>query len=110
MKSKNDNTMGGIEIIVNLDRIIHEPARLALMSLLYVVESADFLFLEKQTGLSRGNLSSHLSKLETANYIRIKKEFVDKIPRTLIRLNQTGHKAFKKYVSNISTFLKELPK
>jgi DNA-binding transcriptional ArsR family regulator len=89
----------------NIDRIIHEPARLAIMSLLYVVESADFLFIERQTGLTKGNLSSHLMKLEEAGYVVIKKEFVEKIPRTLVSLSHSGREAFKRYVENMKGIL-----
>ena len=94
---------------MEIDKIIHEPARLMILAYLYVVESADFLFLMRQTGLTRGNLSSHLSKLEAAKYIEIKKEFVDKIPRTLLRLSSKGRKAFKSYRQNMKELLDELP-
>jgi len=77
--------------------VIHEPARLLLVATLSVVESADFLFLMNQTQLTRGNLSSHLSKLEAAGYVEIKKEFVEKIPRTLLRLTEEGRNAFVEY-------------
>jgi DNA-binding MarR family transcriptional regulator len=77
--------------------VIHEPARLLIVAVLSVVESADFLFLMNQTKLTRGNLSSHLSKLEAAGYVEIKKEFVEKIPRTLLSLTEKGRKAFVEY-------------
>jgi DNA-binding MarR family transcriptional regulator len=94
---------------VTIDRLIHEPARLLILSYLYVVESADFLFLMRQTGLTRGNLSSHLSKLEAAGYVAIKKEFVDKIPRTLLRLSDQGREAFRKYKQSMKQVLDDLP-
>ena len=83
--------------LTSLDRVIHEPARLTILTVLYVVESADFLFLLRQTGLTRGNLSSHLSKLESAGYVKIDKMFVDKIPRTLMHLTDKGMVAFNAY-------------
>ncbi len=83
--------------LAELDRLIHEPARLSVMALLSVVESADFLFLLRQSGLTRGNLSSHLGKLETAGYVEITKEFVGKIPRTLLHLTEAGRQAFEAY-------------
>jgi DNA-binding MarR family transcriptional regulator len=92
-----------------INRIIHEPARLIILSYLYVVESADFLFLERQTGLTRGNLSSHLSKLEAAGYVQIKKEFVDKTPHTLIKLSLEGREAFKVYKKSMKEVLDDLP-
>ena len=85
------------KFITKIDRIIHEPARLKIMAHLYVVESADFLFLMRQTGLTFGNLSSHMSKLESVGYIKVEKEFVDKKPHTMLRLTKKGRNAFQKY-------------
>lgn len=94
-KTEIDNE--NLQPLAEIDRIIHEPARLLILAYLSVVESADFLFLMNQTGLTRGNLSAHLSKLETAGYVEIKKEFVEKIPRTLLRLTEEGRKACQEY-------------
>jgi DNA-binding MarR family transcriptional regulator len=94
--------------LISLDRVIHEPARLTILAVLYVVESADFLFLLKQTGLTRGNLSSHLSKLEAAGYVHIEKMFVDKIPRTLMHLTDEGKAAFESYRTQMMNALGEL--
>jgi DNA-binding MarR family transcriptional regulator len=94
----------------NIDRIIHEPARMMIMANLFVVDRADFLFLETQTGLSPGNLSSHLSKLESAGYVEITKWFMGKKPSTMIRLTKAGRKAFKKYTSSMKAILDKLPK
>ena len=63
--------------IQDVNRIIHEPNRLMIMAQLYIVESADFLFLQTQTGMTSGNLSTHLSKLESAGYVEVTKEFID---------------------------------
>ena len=82
---------------VEIDKLIHEPARLKIMALLYVVESADFLFIMRQTGLTFGNLSSHMSKLEAANYIGVEKEYVDKKPHTMLHLTEIGRSAFVTY-------------
>ena len=65
---------------LHVDKLIHEPARLNLMAQLFVVESADFIFLMRQTGLTQGNLSAHLSKLESAGFLKIKKGFVGEDP------------------------------
>jgi DNA-binding MarR family transcriptional regulator len=97
-----------VQPIADIDRLVHEPARLMLLTILYVVESADFLYLMRQTGLTRGNLSSHLSKLEVAGYIDVKKEFVDKIPRTLLRLTDQGREAFQRYRQDMLQVLKDL--
>lgn len=92
---------------IELDEIVHAPARLLIMATLSVVNSADFNFLLKQTELTRGNLSSHLSKLEHAGYVDIKKEFVNKIPRTLIRLSDKGFTAFEQYRKNMKQMLRK---
>jgi DNA-binding transcriptional ArsR family regulator len=83
--AKDEISGEDLKPLAQIDRVIHEPARLLILAYLSVVESADFLFLMNQTALTRGNLSSHLSKLETAGYIEIKKEFVasSKPPATL---------------------------
>jgi DNA-binding transcriptional ArsR family regulator len=79
------------------DRLIHEPARLMIMSILAAVESADFLYLQRETGLSKGNLSSHLARLEDAGYVAIDKTYRGKIPLTLCRLTSRGQSAFTEY-------------
>ena len=78
------------ERLAELDRLVHEPARLAILSALSACESADFLFLQRITGLSKGNLSSHVSRLEEAGLIVISKEFIGKTPRTTVRLTPAG--------------------
>jgi DNA-binding MarR family transcriptional regulator len=83
--------------LAEIDRLVHEPARMAVMSLLYVVESADFIFLMNQTGLTWGNLSAHLAKLEGVGYIEVKKAFKGKRPNTTLRLTDKGRLAFLKY-------------
>jgi len=77
--------------------VIHEPARLAAMANLFVVECADFVFLLNRTGLTNGNLSSHMGKLEAAGYVEVAKEFVDRKPRTMYRLTDEGRAAFEEY-------------
>lgn len=96
------------EPIADIDRLIHEPARLIILAHLYVVESADFLFLARQTGLTPGNLSSHVSKLEDAAYVEVMKEFVDKKPHTMLRLTAEGRNAFKEYVRSMKQVFDEL--
>lgn len=81
----------------DMDRLIHEPARLAIVMILSTVESADFIYLMNQIGLTRGNLSSHLSRLEEAGYIEIEKTYRGKIPLTLCRLTDAGQRAFENY-------------
>lgn len=81
----------------NIDRTIHEPARLMIVAILSAVEEADFLYLLKATDLTKGNLSSHLSRLEKVGYVAIEKSFVGKTPRTVCRLTETGGSALKTY-------------
>jgi DNA-binding MarR family transcriptional regulator len=97
-----------LQPLAEIDKLIHEPARLMILATLHVVESADFLFVERQTGLTRGNLSSHMSKLEDAGYIKITKEFVDKIPRTLLHITDKGRSALMEYTDNMKKVLDSL--
>jgi DNA-binding MarR family transcriptional regulator len=87
--------------IADLDRMVHEPARLAIMALLYVIESADFTFLMNQTGLTWGNLSAHMSKLEEAGYLEVEKSFKGKRPNTTLHLTTQGRAAFQKYAQTM---------
>jgi DNA-binding MarR family transcriptional regulator len=86
-----------IKDIAGFDRLIHEPARLAIMAVLSACESADFTYLLNSTGLSKGNLSAHLTKLEEAGYVAITKSFRGKFPNTTCSLTKPGRKAFHAY-------------
>ena len=94
----------------NIDRLIHEPTRLMIMTQLYVVEIADFLFLQNQLNMTPGNLSSHLSKLEDAGYVEIVKEFIERKPHTALKLTEKGREAFKEYQQNLKQVFGNLPK
>ena len=102
-------TAADLQAIADIDRIIHEPARLMILALLYVVESGDFTFLMRQTGLTWGNLSSHLSKLEEAGYVEVEKEFIGKKPHTMLHLTGQGRAAFQEYRQRIKQVLDDLP-
>ncbi len=93
----------------NIDRIIHEPTRLMIMTQLYVVESADFLFLQHQLQMTPGNLSAHLSKLEEAEYVEIVKEFIERKPHTALKLTKKGRIAFNDYRKNMKKVFENLP-
>ena len=93
----------------NIDRLIHEPTRLMIMSQLYVVESADFLFLQHQLQMTPGNLSAHLSKLEQAEYVEIVKEFIERKPHTALKLTEKGRVAFNNYRKNMKKVFEKLP-
>ena len=95
--------------LADLDRLVHEPARLAVMALLYVVESADFTFLMNQTGLSWGNLSAHLSKLEEAGYLSVEKSFKGKRPNTNLKLTEQGREALREYARKMRQVFQDLP-
>ncbi len=86
-----------VEVIAELDRTIHAPARLMILAHLAVMDGTDFNYLLRVTGLTRGNLSTHLTKLEAAGYVRITKEFVERIPRTLVQLSPEGREAVSRY-------------
>ena len=101
-KANNENQQ------VEIDKLIHEPARLKIIAQLYVVESADFLFLMRQTGLSQGNVSGHLSKLEDAAYVEIKKGYIGKRPQTIISLTKKGRESFKNYIKNMRELFDDL--
>jgi DNA-binding MarR family transcriptional regulator len=104
----NDAAPGQLQPIDDLDPIIHSSTRLKILAFLAVVESAEFTFLLTQTGLTRGNLSPNLRKLEEAGYVSIQKEFVARIPRTLIRLTPAGRAALQQYSQAMQRVLDEL--
>lgn len=106
MAATNEDGMSPVD---DIDRLIHEPARLHILTYLYVVDSADFVFIMKQTGLTWGNLSSHMAKLEAAGYIEVVKEFVDKKPHTMLKLTQKGRDAFRNYREKMREVLDKLP-
>jgi DNA-binding transcriptional ArsR family regulator len=83
--------------ISDLDRVIHEPARLAILTVLSACEQADFTFLKRITGLSDGNLSAHLGKLEITRLISIRKRFLGKRPQTLVSLTAIGREQIKEH-------------
>ncbi len=96
--------------ISEVDKLIHEPVRLSIVAHLYVLDSADALFLKNQLGLTWGNLSTHLKRLEDAGYIEVIKEFIDRKPVTSLKLTEKGREAFQNYRERMTGFLNELPK
>jgi len=101
----SDNSL---QPIADLDRVVHSPPRLMILAYLAAVDSADFIFLMNQVELTRGNLSSHLKTLEEASYIDVQKEFVDKVPRTLIRLTDEGREAIQTYREQMRMIIDQL--
>ena len=106
----HERTLGELGAIAEIDPMVHQPARLSILAILYVVESASFLYVTRQTGLTRGNLSSHVSKLEAAGYVQIEKEFVDKMPHTMLSLTPQGREAFQSYRQRLEQLLEALPR
>ena len=89
-----------------LNPLLHSELRLAVMSILIGVESADFVFLRQQTGATAGNLSVQLDKLAKAGYIEIEKSFRGKMPRTLCRIPDSGRDAFAEYVEALKSYIR----
>ena len=95
--------------LADLDQIIHAPARLRILMMLYVVESLDYVFLKNQTNMSWGNLATHLNKLEDAGYISVKKGYQGKKPQSQIQLTPQGRTAFQDYKNTLQKILDDLP-
>jgi len=96
-------------LLADIDQIIHAPARLRILMMLYVVESLDYVFLKDQSGLSWGNLATHLGKLENAGYINVIKGYQGKKPQSQIQLTTNGRKAFRSYKNTLQQILDDLP-
>lgn len=95
--------------LAKVDRVVHEPARLIIMALLYAVESADFRFLLSETGLTKGNLSAHLMRLEEAGYLAIDKTYRGKVPQTICKLTEAGRAALRAYRVHLRRATERLP-
>ncbi len=93
--------------LAEIDRLIHEPARLAILSLLYVIDSADFIFIMNQTGMTWGNLSAHMTKLEEAGHILVNKTFKGKRPQTTLQLTPQGRDAFREYATTMKAVFQD---
>ena len=91
--------------LADVDRLLHEPSRTIIVAILTAVESADFLYLQRETGLTKGNLSAHLSKLEEAGYVKIEKTFKGKLPLTVCSLTPAGQKALTQYRRQMHDFI-----
>jgi DNA-binding MarR family transcriptional regulator len=92
----------------NMDRLLHEPSRLLIATILYPIEQADFLYLLRETGFTRGNLSTHLMKLEEAGYIEIEKTYRGKKPQTLLKLTSKGRNAFNEYRKQLKIIMEQI--
>ncbi len=90
----------------DLDPLLHAQLRLAIMSLLMNVESAEFTFIKEKTGATSGNLSVQITKLKDADYINVTKRFHNNYPQTICKVTETGKKAFIKYVNALESYLR----
>jgi DNA-binding transcriptional ArsR family regulator len=106
--AKSARSSPDLRDITEVDRIVHEPARLMILMVLYGVESADFTFLLNATELTWGNLSSHVTKLEEAGYVEVEKGFVGKKPRTMVQLSKAGRRAVDTYRDTMRGALENL--
>jgi DNA-binding transcriptional ArsR family regulator len=98
------------EEIAGLDKLIHEPARLAILTILATSESADFLALQRLTGLTSGNLSVHLSKLAEGELLTYDRQFVGKKPKTQVKITAKGRAALEKHWSQLENFRADVKK
>jgi DNA-binding MarR family transcriptional regulator len=99
--------MGSVfEEMAGLDRLVHEPSRLAILTALSTCLRADFVFLQRITGLTVGNLSSHLTKLEEAGLVAVEKQFVARRPNTLVALTPNGREAIDKHWQQLEALRK----
>lgn len=103
------HTEESVRTVTDVDRLVHEPARLLILTVLYSIESADFKYLLRETALTKGNLSSHLSRLEKAGYVEIEKTYQGKVPLTLYRLTEAGRAAFDAYREQLRDIVDNLP-
>jgi DNA-binding MarR family transcriptional regulator len=90
-----------------VDRLVHEPSRSIILAILKVIPKADFLYLQRETDLTKGNLTIHLSKLESAGYIQIEKKFLEKRSLTVCKITNKGRKAFKTYREQLKQFIND---
>jgi len=99
-----DDLVPEVRAVLKLDRTIHEPARLAILGILMSIEEAEFSYLMAQTGLTQGNLSAHLGKLEAAELVSVDKTFVGKRPRTTLAITQKGRDGLETHILEVQRF------
>ncbi len=93
--------------LTEVDRLIHEPSRSIILAILDAIKTADFLYLQRETRLTKGNLTIHLAKLEKAGYIQIEKTYRGKVPLTLCGITKKGREAFRRYRNQLQQFIED---
>jgi DNA-binding transcriptional ArsR family regulator len=91
----------------SINRVVHEPVRLAILKILTSAKEADFNFLLTALGVTKGNLATHINKLETTGLVEVKKEFRGKVPHTSYRITRTGRNQFQRYWDNMKALAPE---
>ena len=103
----NEKQESQLNLEVEINRLVHEPVRLKILAYLSLVESADFVFLVSRLGLTMGNLSAHISKLEEAGYIKVKKQFKENRPNTMVSMTEKGGLAYENYRGEMLKLLRD---
>ena len=98
-----------IESYMKLDRLVHEPARLVILTVLAEADEMEFRFLERVSGLTKGNLSGHISKLEQAGYVQVEKTFRGKLPVTSLKITRSGRTALRQYRKQLKAAMNRTP-
>ncbi len=106
--SQSDPENTHLQRVDEIDRTVHSPTRLKILIVLSALVNADFTFLTRTTGLTRGNLSASLRKLEEVGYVAIEKGYVERVPRTLVELTDEGRNALQTYNENMRAVLDDL--
>lgn len=107
--SKRRDTPPAPESFESIDRTVHEPARLSLLAHLIVLEEADFVYLQNETGMTRGNLGGHMTKLEAAGYVTVEKTYRQRTPRTVFSLTDEGRTALLGWREQMAGIVAMLP-
>ena len=100
-----DTLTAPLQQLLEVNRTIHEPARLVILTILSSADDVEFKFLETATGMSKGNLSSHTTKLEEAGFVRVTKAFRGKVPVTSFKITDAGKAALAAYWSALKAAL-----
>ncbi len=90
-----------LQSLLSLDRVVHEPARLLILTILTGAEEVDFRYLESATGLTKGNISSHVAKLEQSGFVEVRKFFRGRVPATSYRITESGRTALATYWTSL---------